>query len=246
MIDIKRKLVKSHDDIQIGKMLFENVPYYKRLDFWLLICTIILGGIVFFFTFRLKHHQNYLIIYLIAILLGGFLILNNEYKRRAKKKNISVDNKLLKHWLSEDYEEVRQTVFYESLIHNRLLGNSKEDIQLIKEYEELCEEESSFFKTNKGFLVGGGVMIAFILPVWSEIIKVLLKTENPDIFMNNLKLIISILVMIYMIIYSLYMIDKVLIEFANSTSRKYKSIGQQLRLLRLNLMIKFTQPNSGL
>lgn len=244
MIDITRNLVNSYNDIQIGKMLFENVPFYKRFDFHLLFGAIFLGGIVIFFSLRLKHYPYFLIVYLFVIIIGGFLALNYGYKIRVKKNKIEIEKGLLKKWSSQQYEEEKQKKFYMYMINNGLLFDSKKDILLIREYEELCEKESNLSKTNKSYLIGGGVMIAFTLPVWSENIKDILKTESPDIYIDSIKLIIFLIIVIFIIACSLFMIDKLIVEFLNNRSRKFKLIGHQLRLLRLNLVIKYTQTNN--
>lgn len=237
MVDIKSGLKKGFDEVQISKLLYDNQVFYKRLDFWILSIIAVSGGLIYFFP--LKHPYAYFILYLVAIGFGGFMIINKGIKKILIRKNFSVNKGVLKPWESEEYQENKIKVFYDSLIINRLLHDTKSDIELLEEYKKLCNDESNFFKTNQSYLIGGGILVLFVLPVWSEIIKVLLQ-ESSD-FIETLKLTTSLLASIGLSIYLLSNIDKALIQFANSTSRKYKEIARLLELLRLNLLIKYSK-----
>jgi len=240
MIDITTQLKKSYADVQMKSLLYNNLIFYRRKDFWILIFMVITGGSMLFLTYDLEYSQLYLLLYVVAVSLGGFMIANNDAKKRLERKKICVDRNIFVIWDSESYQNEKINAFYKSLISSGLLRDSDCDIKLIEEYENWCEAESSFFKVNQSYLLGGGILILFILPVWSESISLLLKEYNDKNFFEGLKLIGSFLAAIGLVIYLLSMFDKALLEFTNSTSRKYKSISRLLILLRLNLIIKYS------
>lgn len=239
MKDIKIRLQKCYNEVQINKLLYDNQPFYKRLDIWILILILISAGLVAILTFGLPFTNLYLILYIIAVGFGGFLIINKGAKKRLIRKKIKVKKGLLEHWNSEYYQEKKLKFFYDLLIENNLLNKTKTDLKLLIEYENYCKEESNFFKTNQHYLWGGGILVLFILPVWSEIVRLLLG-ESKNII-ETLRLIVSFLAMIGLSIYLLTSIDKALIQFTNSTSRKYSSIQRQLKMLRMNLLIKYAK-----
>lgn len=238
MIDIKTKLKECYNEVQINKLLYDNQPFYKRLDIWILIFITITAGLVAIVTYELPFTNLYTILYATSVGFGGFIIMNKGAKKRLIRKKIKVKEGVLEHWNSEYYQKKKLKMFYNLLKDNKLIHGTKSDLDLLLEYECYCKEESSFFKSNQHYLWGGGILVLFILPVWSEIVHLLLDESKDGDFIGAIKLITSLLAMIGLSIYLLSNLDKALIQFTNTTSKKYLSMKRLLRLLRINLLIK--------
>lgn len=237
MKDIKSRIIKSFDETKIGKLIFDGLPWYKRIDSWLFILTFILGMTSVYATRNLNYSVIYTVTFFTILLFGLIVSINKVIKQRLRKKNIKVEKGKF-NWSNEEYEKIKLKKFHKELISKRVLTDSKTDIKLIIEYESLFSDESDYLKNSRSYLIGGGVILLFILPVWIQIITQLFKEMNDGEFIETIKLIISFLAMIYMIIYLLYGINTILTEFTNSISKKYKEISRLLRIIRLNLILK--------
>jgi hypothetical protein len=241
MIDIKTGLNKSFDSVQINRLLYDNLPVYKRPDILMMSLFIIIGIVLYILAYLSYLNYTNVIYIFIPFVLMGYVFINWKIRRRLKEKGLSVNKGVVTPWHSREYQEKKMILFYESLIEEKLLHDSKSDIKLLEEYECLCTEESNFFKTNQSFLISGGVLALFILPVWSEIVKLLIQESLEDKFVESLKLIASYILFIGVFIFILSKIDKALIHFVNGISRKQKEIARLIKLLRLNLMIKYSK-----
>lgn len=238
MIDIKGNINKSYEETKINKLLFNGISWIRRIDTWIFLIGLILGITSILLVRNLRYSDIYTLIVCIILFIGLLTLINREYKKRMVKNDIKVDDEKF-HWASEEYEILKLSKFYDSLVENKVLANSELDVDLLTDYELLYDDEASFFKSNQNYIYGGGVVLLFVVPVWIEIVNQLFKEMQKGQLLETIKLIFGIIAMVYLITYMLYGINAALLEFTNSISKKHKNISRLLRLIRLNLRLKY-------
>lgn len=238
MKDINGRLIKAYKAVSVSKILYDGAPFYKRLEFIMLVPAIFAFAIIT--QIESSPFSSYLVLLTSIILTAGSIVTINQYfKWILSKKKIKTEKKISEHWLSEDFLSLRLKAFYLELKSRKLIKSKKTEIELLDEYIRHSSREAKFYYTRDGVLIGGTVILLFILPVWGELIKHLFDPlqEDFDVF-KSLQLIMALISFIYIVIYLLFLLKKGLNQFMNSTSTRYTSIERLLVQLRLNLILK--------
>ncbi len=235
MVSIGKMLCKSYDEVSINKLLYGNIAFYKRTDFWIgfTFVAVFLAVSYFFYEFNFSQ-LGYLIFFSILTVLFG-LIFNEHTKNRMKANNILTDRSLLKNCLNDNYHEKRLRKFHETLKDNSLLNGTNKDINIISGYVEFLNRESGSLRNeSKEYLLTIGFLAFLFSHLWIKFIDYLagnMKKEN----IASIFLIFMIAVFILFILFKIY---RGSVYLMNKKSIKYNSICKLLEELKINLEIK--------
>lgn len=140
------------------------------------------------------------------------------------------------HWANTEFREGQLIKFYELIIEQKILYGNSKDISLLDSYEKLFLKEAELFKSKEKLLLGGGIILLFILPIWNTSTALILaEKEN---FIENLKLIFKFIFLIYCLIYLMNLMKFWIEEILNKTYWKYIDIQRNLHQIKLNLEIE--------
>lgn len=232
MIAIKERIIKSYDDTRYLKLLYNDKKWYQypqTIYFSFFVCLSFLS-----FFLRISYQPLFLIVWGVVLFLGFFAIINPWNKRRLKSKmNLIPQKSSLSHWASTEFREAQLEKFYDSMVGSDVLIGTLKDSSLIEAYEKEFLREAEILKSKERLLLGGGVILLFILPIWNTTTSILLS-EKKD-FNESLKLIFQLIFLIYCLIYFLNLIKFWIEEVLNKTYWKYIDIKRNLHQIRLNI-----------
>lgn len=236
MKKIKERIIKSYDETRYLKLLYNGKKWYQNPQFYYL-CLFIFLSIPIFLQDNIWHRYIFILVWFI-LFLGGFFAIINPYMKKIAKKNLNITASKGKfsHWANTEFREKQLDKFYFSLKEKEVLNENDRDIELLELYEKMFLEEAEQIKSKEKIVLGVGILLLFIIPVWSSIIPILLS-EKED-FMESLKFILSLLFLIYAFIYFLNLIKFWLDEFSNKLYWKYIDIKNNLRDIRLYIELK--------
>lgn len=235
MIAIKEKIIKSYQDTRYLKLLYDDKKWYQYPQRIYLVFFVLLGGINF--TLKADHQPIFFGICVILLFIGLFTVIFPFNKKRMKKKmGIEPEKGKFSHWANTEFREAQITKFYKALLENKILNGNMKDIELLVSYEKLFIDEADLFKSREKLLLGGGIFLLFILPVWHTSISLLLSEKVS--FIENIKLIFKFLFLIYCLIYFLNLINFWIEELLNMTYWKFIDIKLNLHQIKLNIELE--------
>ncbi|MCF8716437.1 hypothetical protein JM658_16540 [Joostella atrarenae] len=235
MIAIKERIVKSYQDTRYQRLLYDDKKWYQYPQTIYLTIFILLSAINFFLkpTFQVI----FLVIWGILLFLGAVTVIFPLNKKRMKSK-LDVEPKKGKysHWVNTEFREAQIKKFYDALVENRILNKNKKDIDLLTSYEKLFKDEAELLKSKERLLLGGGIILLFILPVWNTSTELILSDDQN--FVENIKLVFKFLFLIYCLIYFLNLMRFWIEEILNKTYWKFIDIKRNLHQIKLNIELK--------
>lgn len=239
MIAVNNQLLGAYKKAGMNYILYDGVPFYKRLDVILFAIAIVLASSLIAFYKMPYFSTIYMIVY-VLIIVGLMLVLNHFHKKLLSKRSIKVDPAKTKHWANEEYTKYRLDVFHNELLERKLLANTENDISTLLVLKEYAESESKHFYTKNMFVYGGSILLLFVASIWSELVKLFLtEAVKGDQIVPTLQFLSLILVLIYFASYCIYLLQTGLQEFLNSKSNTYTALARFIDLLRINLEIKY-------
>lgn len=237
MIAIKERIIKSYQDTRYLKLLYDDKEWYQYPQTIYFTIFILLSSIYFFL--KSDYQPLFLITWGILLFIGTVTVIFPLNKKRMKNKlDVESNNNKRKfsHWATTEFREVQITKFYNSLRENKILNGNNNDIDLLDSYEKLFLDEAELLKSKEKLLLGGGIFLLFILPVWSTSTSLILSdTKN---FIENLKLVFKFLFLIYCLIYFFNLMKFWIEEILNKTYWKFIDIRRKLHQVKLNIELK--------
>ncbi len=235
MIAIKEKIVKAYQDTGYQRLLYDDKKWYQYPQTIYLIIFILLSSINFFL--KPTYQVLFLVIWGSLLFLGTITVIFPLNKKRMKDKlNVEPKKSKYSHWANTEFREAQITKLYNKLLEYNILNGNVKDIELLSSYEELFKNEADLFKSKEKLLLGGGVILLFILPVWNTTTALVLNDGKN--FIENIKLVFKFLFLIYCLIYFLNLIKFWIEEILNKTYWKYIDIKRNLHQIRLNIELK--------
>jgi hypothetical protein len=235
MIAIKERIVESYKNTRYQKLLYNDKKWYQYPQTIYLTIFLLLGSFNFFL--EPTHQFLFLFIWIILLFLGAVTVVFPINKKRIKTElNVESKKNKYSHWASTEFREAQIDKFYISLIENKVLNGNENDVNLLATYEVLFENEANLFKSKEKLLLGGGVILLFILPIWSTATALLLSNETN--FLENIRLVFRFLFLIYFLIYFLNLMKFWIEEILNKTYWKYIDIKRNLHQVKLNIELE--------
>ena len=235
MITIKERIIKSYEDTRYLKLLYDNKKWYQYPQTIYFAIFISLSSINF--VLERNHQYIFWFIWLVIFILGVFAILNPWNKKRVKSKmGIEPKKGKFSNWANTEFREGQLTKFYKLIIEQKILYGNIKDINLLGSYEKLFLKEAELFKSKEKLLLGGGIILLFILPIWNTSTALILADKGN--FIENLKLIFKFIFLIYCLIYIMNLMKFWIEEILNKTYWKYIDIQRNLHQIKLNLEIE--------
>ncbi len=174
-------------------------------------------------------------------LCGFFIFINPHAKKQLKKLKIVTEKGFFKHWSTKEYHEYKLKLLVSLLTKNKMLLKKPIDVELADQYSKLFYVEAKNLLTNNRIIIGGSVLLLFIIPLWSSFLNwQFCNTAKTDI-LSTMKLSISLLLIIFMIIYLIYYFRSLLNDYINRKGNKYKDIAKLMGIISMNLKIKYAK-----
>ncbi|AWW32811.1 hypothetical protein DN752_23180 [Echinicola strongylocentroti] len=222
--------------------MYDDKKWYQYPQTIYLTIFILLSAISFFL--KPTYQVVFLVIWGILLFLGIVTVIFPLNKKRIKTK-LDVEPKKSKHshWANTEFREAQIKKFYDALVENRVLNKNKKDIDLLTSYEKLFKDEAELLKSKERLLLGGGILLLFILPVWNTSTELILSDGQN--FVKNIKLVFKFLFLIYCLIYFLNLMRFWIEEILNKTYWKFIDIKRNLHQIKLNIELKNASQSSS-
>lgn len=158
-------------------------------------------------------------------------------------KNIEINQEYHK-WYSDEFRRYQQEQFYEKLKAKGLLNGNSGDIELIKDFVQLYEQEIKESKNSTKLMITGTILL-FILSAWGHYSDYIIKEEIKD---ERIPIYTSIVLgIIFFILIILELYKKLLYEeIINAKIQRYKEIVSLLEEVRVNIKKTTLKNESGL
>lgn len=242
MIDIKSKLQKSYNSVQIKAFLYDNMPWYKRPDILILAM-----GVCIFLATAIPHLGDgilfsVLLIANVIVLYIGFLFICHFAKKRLRAKGIKVDDSIFSHWWSDDYHTARLNEFYSQLKCEGLLQGNKSDLDALSGFIEYCRREASFLLIKDKIFMGS-LWISVTASVAALVFKSFVREITVSLEIVKGAAMYLLLIALFVVVCNL--IGRLYLNLLNKPSKKYEYMERLLNSLRLNLMITYASKKAA-
>jgi hypothetical protein len=174
-------------------------------------------------------------------LCGFFIFINPFAKKQLKKLKIATAKGFFKHWSSKEYHEYKLKLLVTLLRKNKMLLKKPIDVELADQYSKLFYVEAKNILANNSIIIGGSVILLFIIPLWSSFLNWLFCNTTKMDILSKMKLSICLLLLIFMIIYLIYYFRSLLKDYINRKGNKYKDIARLMDIISLNLKLKYAK-----